>query len=253
MDEGKFGTAGNKVVIEDFLKGEEASVLAVTDGVTIYPLAPAQDHKAIFDGDKGPNTGGMGAYSPAPVVTDDVMEKVMQRILRPLVDGLRADGVRYKGILYAGLMIDGGEPSVVEFNVRFGDPETQAVLPRLKTDLITVFMAVAQNRLSEIALEWSDQACVCVVLASQGYPGDYKTGFPINGISEADEIPGCHVVQAGTKMGADGQLRSSGGRVLGVVGTGPTIAAAKDVAYKGIGNISFENMYFRRDIGWKAL
>ena len=150
-------------------------------------------------------------------------------------------------------MIEGGEPSVVEFNVRFGDPETQVVLPRLNTDLISVFMAIAQNRLSEVVLDWSDKACVCVVLASGGYPGDFKKGFPISGILDANEVPGCHVVQAGTRMGVDGHLLTHGGRVLGVVGLGPTIAAAKDVAYLGVDKISFENMYFRRDIGARQL
>ena len=247
-----FKDAGAQVVIEDFLDGQEASIFAFTDGKTISPMIPAQDHKAIFDGDKGPNTGGMGAYAPAPLVTEAIKKDVYETVFLPLLKGFQSENIPYKGIVYAGLMInDAGEVSIVEFNVRFGDPETQVVLPLLKTDLAVIFKAMAEERLHEVSLEWSDSHTVCVVMASEGYPGDYPKGKTITGISKANELDAVHVVQAGVKA-VDGRLETNGGRVLAVVSEGNTLSAAISSAYKGVSEVSFEGAYNRSDIGSKA-
>ncbi|MCM2265586.1 MAG: phosphoribosylamine--glycine ligase [Desulfuromonadales bacterium] len=249
---GAFGSAGARVVIEEFLEGEEASFLAFTDGKTIIPLASAQDHKPVFDDDQGPNTGGMGAYSPAPVVTPAVHEKAMVEVMRRAVDGMAAEGRPYRGVLYAGLMIKDGEVKTLEFNARFGDPECQPLLMRLKSDLVPVLLACARGDLSGVELEWYDQAAVCVVMASGGYPGDFTKGFPIEGLDTAAAIDDLVVFHAGT-VEKDGRIVNSGGRVLGVTGRGPTVAAAIAKAYQGVHAIAWEKVHFRSDIGSKAL
>ncbi len=246
----KFETAGQTVVIEDFLTGEEASVFAFTDGKTVLPMVAAQDHKAIFDGDKGPNTGGMGAYSPAPIVTDAVMQRVIDRVLQPLVDGFQSDGIVYKGIIFAGLMIDNGNPYVIEYNARFGDPETQVVVSRLESDLLTVLHAVATQTLDRVTLDWSSDAVACVVLASGGYPGEFAKRIPISGIPT--DTATSWTIHAGTTIYSD-QLVTNGGRVFGAVGRGQTLQSAINAAYDVAGAIQFEKKYYRTDIGLKGL
>lgn len=248
-----FGSAGESVVIEDFLVGEEASILAFTDGNTVIPMASAQDHKAVYEGDKGPNTGGMGAYSPAPIVTANVEKKVLETILKPVVAGFKKEGILYKGILYAGLMINNEEPSVVEFNVRFGDPETQVVLPRLKNDLVDIFEAIRDQKLNELKLDWTEEPAICVVLASKGYPGNYEKGKIITGLDTIKENNKLQVIHAGTKLEADKTLVTKGGRVLGVVSQGKDLPTAIDTAYNTITQIHYDGLYFRRDIAKKAL
>lgn len=247
-----FGSAGARVVIEEFLRGEEASFLAFTDGTNIIPLASAQDHKAVFDGDKGPNTGGMGAYSPAPVVTPPIHEKVMKEVMRRTVDGMAAEGRTYRGVLYAGLMIDGDSIKTLEFNARFGDPECQPLLMRMKSDLVPVLMAVAQGDISSVNIEWHDKAAVCVVMASEGYPGDYRKNDEIKGLNQAAELPEVLVFHAGTAM-KDGKCVTSGGRVLGVTALGGTVKEAIDRAYGGVAAIQWRGVHYRKDIGSKAL
>jgi len=247
-----FADAGKQVVIESFLKGEEASILAFTDGNVIVPMVAAQDHKAIFDDDKGPNTGGMGAYSPVPLVTPAIEKKVLDTVLNPLLKAFQTEGIRYKGIVYAGLMIDGDEVNVVEFNARFGDPETQVVLPRLKTDFASILQAIVNGNLAQLDIVWHDQATVCVVVASGGYPGTFEKDKVISGLEEVKKLPSTHVIYAGTRS-LNAHILSSGGRVLGLVGEGPTLEEAIAEAYKGVALVSFENAYFRTDIGQKAL
>ena len=247
-----FGAAGARVVIEEFLRGEEASFLAFTDGKNIIPLASAQDHKAVFDGDQGPNTGGMGAYSPAPVVTPAIHAKAMAEVMRRTVDGMAAEGRPYRGVLYAGLMIDGDSVKTLEFNARFGDPECQPLLMRLKSDLVPVLLAVANGDISRVELEWHDQAAVCVVMASQGYPGDYPKGDEIKGLEAAAEQEDLVVFHAGTAM-QGGKIVTNGGRVLGVTARGKTVREAIERAYRGVAAISWKGVHFRRDIGSKAL
>lgn len=246
-----FGDAGAKVVIEEFLKGEEASFLAFTDGKNIIPLASAQDHKAVFDGDKGPNTGGMGAYSPAPVVTPAIHEKAMTEVMRRTVDGMAAEGRPYRGVLYAGLMIDGDSVKTLEFNARFGDPECQPLLMRMKSDIVPVMMAVAEGDIGGVSLEWHDQAAVCVVMAAKGYPGDYPKGDRIHGLDAAAAIDDLFVFHAGTAE-RDGSFVTNGGRVLGVTGRGDTVQSAIDKAYQGVAAISWDGVQYRKDIGAKA-
>ena len=248
---GTFGDAGRTVVIEELLKGEEASILALTDGETMIPLASSQDHKRVGDGDTGPNTGGMGAYSPAPVVTPEIMAIVNEKVLDPFLKGLRKEKLYYRGIIYAGIMIDGKDVKVLEFNVRFGDPETQAVLMRLESDFAEVALKTAEGLLKDVRLEWSDAAAVCVVMASGGYPGSYKKGFEISGIEEA-ESEGAVVFHAGTSI-KDGKTVNSGGRVLGVTARGPGIKKAIEKAYLAVGRIRWEGASFRKDIGHRAL
>jgi phosphoribosylamine--glycine ligase len=250
--EGAFGEAGSQVVIEEFLEGEEASFLAFTDGKTILPLASAQDHKPVFDGDQGPNTGGMGAYSPAPVVTAELHERIIETVLRPIIDGMASEGCPYSGILYAGLMIKNGDIQVLEFNARFGDPEAQPLLARLKSDLVPVLLACARGSLEGVSLDWHDKAAVCVVIASGGYPGSFEKGYEIRGLEEASTIDDLMVFHAGTALN-DGRIVNSGGRVLGVTGLGETVAAAIDKAYRGVKVISWEGAHYRTDIGKKAL
>lgn len=252
MVEKTFGAAGERAIVEDCLVGEEASLLAFTDGITILPMDSAQDHKPVFDDDRGPNTGGMGAYSPAPVVTPEIYRRINEEILTRMVRGLSAEGIEYKGVLYAGLMITEEGPKVLEFNARFGDPEMQALLPRLENDLVEVMNAVIEGRLSEIELRWNPASAVCVVMASGGYPGAYEKGKVITGL---DWLPSdsVHVFHAGTKRLEDGRVVTSGGRVLGVTGLGKTIAEAIETTYRAVRRIHFEGAHYRTDIGAKAL
>ena len=254
----QFGVAGDKIIIEDCLEGEEASILIFSDGDTIVPLVSSQDHKRVFDAEKGPNTGGMGAYAPAPIVTDEVFGKVNWKVCVPLIEGLKKEGKPYKGILYVGLMIKNNEPYVLEFNVRFGDPETQAILPKLKSDLADVMLKTVNNDLKGVRLDWDQRYCVCVVLVSGGYPGSYEKGKAISGLDKIKDIKDVFVFHAGTKMVAGDRspvsgFVTSGGRVLGVVGLGKTIEEAKTKAYSAIKKISFDKMHYRHDIGSKAL
>ncbi len=247
-----FGTAGSRVVIEEFLSGEEASFLVITDGKKIIPLASAQDHKAIFDGDLGPNTGGMGAYSPAPVVTADIHEKAMQQVLRPAIDGMTAEGRPYRGVLYAGLMVKDGEVKTLEFNARFGDPECQPLLMRMKSDIVPVLLAVANGDLADLEIEWHNKAAVCVVMAAAGYPGDYSKGEVISGLDQAAKLDQVYVFHAGTAAQA-GSCVTNGGRVLGVTALGSTVKEAIDKAYQGTACITWPGVQYRSDIGRKAL
>ncbi len=247
-----FGAAGDRVVVEDKLLGEEASILAFVDGHNIYLMDSSQDHKPIGDGDTGPNTGGMGAYSPAPLVTDAMMGKISREILVPMVDAMNRNGTPYKGVLYAGLMITSGGPRVLEFNVRFGDPETQPILMRLKSDLLEVFLAVCDGRLDEVTLKWDPRPAVCVVMASGGYPDAYEKGKVISGIAEAEKLDDVVVFHAGTRS-QDGNVVTAGGRVLGVTALGRDVAAAKSQAYEAVSHIHFDGAYCRRDISDKAL
>jgi phosphoribosylamine--glycine ligase len=252
MVDRRFGAAGARIVIEERLTGQEASVMAITDGRTLAVLEPAQDHKRIFDGDRGPNTGGMGAYSPAPVVTPRVMQQVERDILVPMIHGLGREKIRYRGVLYAGLMITKGGPRVLEFNCRFGDPETQVVLPRLRTDLLELLLATVEDRLEECEMEWDGRAAVCVVMASAGYPASATKGTPIAGVEAAAARPDTFVFHAGTER-KDGRLLTAGGRVLGVTALGADIGAARDAAYGAVHEIAFEGAQVRTDIAEKAL
>ena len=248
---GAFGAAGTRVVIEERLLGEEASILALTDGKTIVRLVSSQDHKRIYDRDKGPNTGGMGAYSPAPVVTDAVAKRIDDEILTPFLNGINAEKLNFKGVIFCGLMIYKGVPKVLEFNVRFGDPEIQPVLRRFQGDWYDVLYKTATGNLDKAEIKWSDDAAVSVVIASGGYPGDYEKGKVITGLEEAAQS-GAVVFHCGTKA-VDGNVVTDGGRVLGVSATGKNIRSAIYAAYYGVRYIKFENMFFRRDIGYKAL
>lgn len=249
---GHFGEAGSTVVIEEGLTGPECSLLAFVDGSTVRFMATAQDHKRALEGDLGPNTGGMGVYSPVPIVTDEEYA-TMAAAMQTAADGLVADGIEYRGVLYGGFMLTPEGPKVLEFNARFGDPETQVILPRLKTDLVEVMLAVAQGRLSEIELAWRDEWAVSVVLASAGYPGSYPKGIEISGIERAEALPGVTVYHAGTTLDEQGVLRTSGGRVLNVTALGATFAQARERAYEGCDLIEFEGKTLRRDIGARAL
>jgi phosphoribosylamine--glycine ligase len=252
MEARAFGDAGNQLVVEEFLQGEEASFLAVTDGATVLPLPSAQDHKAAFDDDRGPNTGGMGAYSPAPVVTEAVHRKVMERIMLPTVKAMAAEGHPYRGVLYAGLMIHHGEPRVLEFNARLGDPEAQPLLVRMASDLVPVLQAAIEGRLHEVEIAWRAEPAVCVVLAAGGYPGPYEKGKPITGLRAAARLKDVAVFHAGTAM-RQGRVVTAGGRVLGVTALGNPLGAAIDRAYQAVRKIRWEGMHFRTDIGRKAL
>jgi len=247
-----FGAAGTRVVIEELLTGPECSILAFVDRKNIYLMESAQDHKPVDDGDTGPMTGGMGAYSPAPVVTDEIISQIERDILVPTVDGLVREGIEYKGVLYAGLMLTQHGPKVLEFNCRFGDPETQPLMMRLQSDLLEVMLAVAEGRLDQVELKWDPRPAMCVVAASGGYPGKYRTGVPITGISDADAMHDVKVFQGGTR--AEGKsVVTDGGRVLGVTALGDTLAQARHRAYDAMGKIHFEGMHFRKDIGRRAL
>lgn len=248
----EFGAAGQRVVVEEFLGGEEASFLVFTDGESLLPLPTSQDHKAVFDDDKGPNTGGMGAYSPAPVVTEEIHRAVMETIMLPTIRALAAEGRKYRGVLYAGLMIRNGTAKVLEFNARFGDPETQPLLMRLKSDLLPILEATLDGNIGEIRPEWDPRPAVCVVMASGGYPGPYAKGKVISGLDEASRVPGAFVFHAGTAL-KDGKVVTSGGRVLGVTAVGTGIREAIETAYRAAGRITWEGAQYRRDIGRKAL
>ena len=252
MERKIFKDAGKKVIIEECLEGEEASIIVVTDGKDALPLASAQDHKRTLDGDKGPNTGGMGAYSPAPVVTDETMKAVMKDIIRPAIDGLSKEGIKYTGALYAGLMIDSSGPKLLEFNCRFGDPETQAILPRLKSDFVELIEASIDDEIDIASLQWDERPCVSVVISSGGYPGEYKTGFEIDGLDALEKMKDVYVFHAGTRASGEKTV-TAGGRVLNVTALGSDIKDAIDRCYNAVNLIEFEGMHFRRDIGYRAL
>ena len=252
MEEKNFGEAGRQVVIEEFLEGEEVSILAFCDGKTVVPMVSSQDHKKIFDNDRGPNTGGMGAYSPVPFCNHKSEEMVLQKILIPVIKGLQKEDREYKGVIYAGLVLTKEGPKVLEFNARFGDPETQAVLPRLETDLIEILLAVVEGNLSKVNIKWKDKATVCVILASGGYPGKYQKGKVIYGFEKLENKKDIIVFHAGTKL-QEGKIVTAGGRVLGVTAWDKTISKAKERAYKGVKEIYFEDMYYRKDIAAKAI
>lgn len=252
MGDHKFGNAGARVVLEEYMEGEEASLLAFTDGKTVVPMLAAQDHKRIFDNDQGPNTGGMGTYAPAPVMTDILRLKATERILKPVVAAMAKEGTPYQGCLYAGLMIKDDVIKVVEFNCRFGDPETQVVLPLLESDLAEIMLACATGTLDQADVAWSDKAAVCVVMASGGYPESYETGKAITGLAEADAQENTVVFHAGTKNTA-GSIVTAGGRVLGVTAVDDNIRAARDRAYAAVENIKFDGAFYRKDIAWRAL
>ncbi len=252
MKEKAFGDAGNRVVVEECLEGEEASFMVFCDGKTVKPMASSQDHKRIFDGDQGPNTGGMGAYSPAPVVTKELEAEIMEKVMWPVMRGLKAEGMKYKGVLYAGLMIKNNTPYVLEFNCRLGDPETQPVLSRLETDLVDIAYAMLDGKLAEIDIRWKPMASVCVVLSSKGYPGKYEKGKVITGFEKVKNDKDVFVFHAGTTFD-NGNIVTSGGRVLGVTALGDDIREAKERAYRAIEKIHFEGMHYRKDIAERAL
>jgi phosphoribosylamine---glycine ligase len=249
MVDKSFGAAGDKVVIEQFLEGQEMSILAFVDGETVRAMVPAQDHKPIFDGDKGPNTGGMGTYSPLPHIAQSVIDESIENIIKPTARAMVAEGRPFRGVLFAGLMITKNGPRTIEFNARFGDPETQVVLPRLKTNLLDIILATLEGRLNEIKISWSDEAAVCVVLASEGYPGSYPKGRLIEGLQEVNDAL---IFHAGTTL-TNGKVVTNGGRVLGVVGRGSDIAEARKQAYQAVDRIRFEGKQNRTDIAAKAL
>ena len=252
MGDHKFGAAGARVVLEEYMEGEEASLLAFTDGKTVVPMIAAQDHKRVFDGDEGPNTGGMGTYAPAHVMTDILRLKATELVLKPVVAAMAKEGTPYQGCLYAGLMIKGDSVKVVEFNCRFGDPETQVVLPLLDGDLAEIMLACATGTLDKVEVAWHDKAAVCVVMASGGYPESYEKGKEITGLAAAEEDKDVVVFHAGTKE-ADGKIVTSGGRVLGVTAVDASIKAARDRAYAAVEKIAFEKNFYRKDIAWRAL
>ena len=252
MGDHKFGAAGARLVLEEYMEGEEASLLAFTDGKTVVPMIAAQDHKRVFDGDEGPNTGGMGTYAPAPVMTDILRLKATELILKPIVEAMAKEGTPYQGCLYAGLMIKGDSVKVVEFNCRFGDPETQVVLPLLDGDLAEIMLACATGTLDKAEVAWHDKAAVCVVMASGGYPESYEKGKEITGLAAAEEDKDVVVFHAGTKA-VEGKIVTSGGRVLGVTAVDATIKAARDRAYTAVEKIAFEKNFYRKDIAWRAL
>jgi phosphoribosylamine--glycine ligase len=252
FEERAFGASGLTVVVEEFLEGEEASFFALSDGAAVLPLVAAQDHKTVFDDDRGPNTGGMGAYSPAPVMTDVTEERVMAEIVRPVIAAMAKEGAPFTGVLYVGLMITRQGPKVIEFNCRFGDPECQAILPRLEGDLLTLLQAAATGQGMPTALSWSRATSVCVVMTSAGYPGRYETGRPITGLAEAGARPGVQIFHAGTAMAGDAVV-TAGGRVVGVQALGDDVASAIRAAYAAVERIGFEGAHYRRDIGHHAL
>ncbi len=247
-----YGDAGNTVLIEEMLTGQEATVLALCDGKSIYPMEPLQDHKPIGDGDTGPNTGGMGAYSPVPIIDSKMSGRIEKEVLVPIIDAMRRDFGRYEGVLYVGLMFTSAGPKVIEFNCRFGDPECQPLMMRLTSDMLEAMVATAEHRLDEVTLEWDKRHAVCVVLASGGYPGDYDKGHEITGIADADAMAGVKVFHAGTAM-LDGKLVTNGGRVLGVTALGDTVADAQKLAYEAAAKITWQDCYMRTDIAAKAI
>ncbi len=246
-----FGASGSSVVIEEFLEGQEMSLLSFVDGTTVKPMAPSQDHKQVFDNDQGPNTGGMGTYSPLPHIPESVVEEALANIVRPMAEALVKEGRPFKGILYAGLMLTNKGVKTIEFNARFGDPETQVLLPKLKTDLVDIMLATLDGTLDQLDIEWTDEAAVCVVLASPGYPGSYPTGLTISGLDQVS--PEAMVFHAGTALGPSGEIVTAGGRVLNVVGLGKDIAEARENVYAEVRKISFDGAHYRTDIAAKAL
>jgi phosphoribosylamine--glycine ligase len=247
-----FGEAGNTVVIEEFLEGEEVSIICITDGENYVLLPPCQDHKRVFDNDTGPNTGGMGAYSPVPIVTESVKNKIINRVVKPIINAFLKEGIVYKGALYAGLMIRKGNPYVLEFNCRFGDPETQPIMMRLKSDIVEIMLSALEGNLSKTRVECYENSAVCVVMASGGYPGEYKKGFEIKGLDEVRKMKDVVVFHAGTAR-QNGKIVTQGGRVLGVTGTGIDHDSAIKRTYSAVNMISWEGVHFRKDIGKKAL
>jgi phosphoribosylamine--glycine ligase len=265
MEKKEFGQAGAQVIVEECLVGEEASIIALTDGETIVPLVSSQDHKRVFDNDEGPNTGGMGAYSPAPVVTDQLMQEIEESVLKPFVQGMKQEGIVYKGVVYAGIMVTKVGPKVLEFNARFGDPETQPIMMRLKSDLVPILEAVIDGKLAQQKIIWDERAAVCVVVAAGGYPGKYETGLPITGLDKVGQIDNAYVFHAGTKFERGtlnverrdknselGMVVTNGGRVLGVTALGDSIKFAINKAYQAVSLINFKKMHYRKDIGKKA-
>ena len=252
MEDEKFGEAGAKVVIEEFLEGEEATILAFCDGKTIVPMIASQDHKPAYDGGQGPNTGGMGAYAPAPVVTEQIEESFKTEIMEPTLKALQSEGLDFKGIIYFGLMIEDGKAKILEYNVRFGDPEAQVVLPLLETDLVDIMEAVIGENLDQLVIKWKDQKALCVVMASGGYPIEYEKGKEITGIKEAELVEDIIVFQAGTRREED-KLLTDGGRVLAVTALGNSFSEVIEKAYSGVEKIDFEDFHIRNDIGQKAL
>ncbi len=252
--EEKFGAAGAEIVIEECLEGEEVSVFALCDGTTALPLVAAQDHKAAFDGDQGPNTGGMGAYSPAPAMTDALLAEVMRTIIRPTIKGMAAEGRPYRGVLFAGLMLTADGPKLLEYNVRFGDPECQVLMMRLKSDIVPALVATVDGELANFDLRWYDDAALTVVMAAKGYPGAYEKGTVIRGVEEADEADeNVTIFHAGTKRAPDGALLAAGGRVLNVTALGRNVAEAQARAYRAVDRIDWPQGFCRRDIGWRAV
>ena len=252
MRERAFGESGASVVIEEFLEGQEASLMAFTDGTTLVPMIAVQDHKRVGDGDTGPNTGGMGCYAPVPLITPELYARAVEEVLRPAIETIRETGIPYKGVLYAGIMVTpDGQIKTVEFNCRFGDPETQVVLPLLETDLVDILLGVTDAHLDEVTVKWKPQSAVCVVLASGGYPGPYPKGLPIEGLEQVAHLSDVAVFHAGTALNEAGQTVTDGGRVLGVTGLGDDFAQARARAYAAVKNIHFEGMHYRSDIGAK--
>jgi len=249
---GAFGAAGSEVVIEDFLEGEEVSFFALCDGKTVLPLATAQDHKRVLDGDRGPNTGGMGAYSPAPVVTAEIHDRIMREIIRPTVAALAQRGTPFQGVLFAGIMITADGPKIYEYNCRFGDPECQVLMMRLKSDLLTALLATVEGALATVDLKWRDEAALTVVMAAKGYPGSYQTGSEIRGLAEAAAVPGARIFHAGTRREGD-RIIATGGRVLSIAGLGRTVGEAQATAYAAVDRIDWPEGFCRRDIGWRAI
>jgi phosphoribosylamine--glycine ligase len=253
MLEKQFGEAGDEVIIEERLTGSEVSVLAFCDGTTAKVMPPAQDHKRIFNRDQGPNTGGMGAYAPAPICPPELLHQIEDRVLQPALAGLQQEGCPYVGVLYAGIILTARGPRVLEFNCRFGDPEAQVLLPLLKTDLLEIVEQSLTGHLADLTIEWETGAAATVVLASQGYPGAYEKGKPITGLAEAAQQEGVILFHAATRLAEDGQLITDGGRVLSVTGIAPGLSEALERAYAGVHHIQFEGKHYRTDIGWGAL
>ncbi len=252
MEERVFGTAGERVVIEECLVGEEASMMAFVDGDTIAPMIAVQDHKRAFEGDTGPNTGGMGAYAPVPAAPESVVKAVVEQILGPAIDAIRETGIPYRGVLYAGVMLTADGPKCLEFNCRFGDPETQVVLPLLESDLADILVAVADVELEKVPVTFARRSALCVVMASEGYPGDYEKGKAIRGLDAAAKLDAVAVFHAGTKPGEGGEVLTDGGRVLSVTATGETFAEARERCYTAVNRISFDGAFYRNDIGHRA-
>jgi phosphoribosylamine--glycine ligase len=252
MKEKIFGYAGERIVIEEFLSGEEVSILAITDGKTIVPLSSVQDHKAVYEGDKGPNTGGMGAYSPVPFVTDDLQSSIEENILVPIVHALKKENRPYKGVIYAGLMITNAGPKVLEFNARFGDPETQVLLMRMKSDLVPLLLSTVKNNIEDVEIEWHDGVSVCVIMASKGYPDKYEKGLPVFGLEAVKSVNNVQVFHAGTAI-KDGKVVTNGGRVLGVTILERDLEKAQKNVYEAIKKLSFDGAHYRKDIGARAI